>query len=133
MKRAVLIALQLFLIVVLSCCKYKSREFTLIGKWQLVEQISGNGGGKNYHSKIKNGRTLEFNVNNEVINKLGQKGKYQLDEDSTRTYLKITFPNSEEENYTVYDDDFKKMVLHPVNSEHQLICDCGCTDIYLRK
>jgi hypothetical protein len=134
MKTNILTVLCLFLI--LLGCKSQSKEFTLIGKWQLKETISGNGGGKKYHSNIFNGRTFEFKNNGEVINELGKKGKYQLeDENSEGTYLKLIFPNSEVEYFTLYseENDTEKIILNPINSERQLICDCGCSEIYKKE
>jgi hypothetical protein len=131
MKTNILTLLSLFFI--LFGCKSQSKEFTLIGKWQLKETISGNGGGKEYHSNITNGRTFEFKSNGEVINELGKKGKYQLeDENSEGTFLKLIFPNSEVEYFNLHseENDTEKITLNPINSERQLICDCGCSEIY---
>jgi len=111
-------------------CNSKNEEFTLIGKWQLTKTISGNGGGKIYQSDVANGRIFEFKNNGEIIDKSGLIGKYQID--STDTYLQISFPNSKVEYFNYYSEgnDFNEMTLNPVNSEHQLFCDCGCSEIY---
>ncbi|EKT4499987.1 hypothetical protein SL054_002435 [Flavobacterium psychrophilum] len=114
----------------ITSCNSKKEEFTLIGKWQLTKTISGNGGGKNYQSDVSNGRIFEFRNNGEILDKSGLIGKYQID--STKTYLQISFPNSEVEYFNYYSEEnnYNKITLNPVNSEHQLICDCGCLEIY---
>lgn len=112
----------------ITSCNSKKVEFTLIGKWQLIETNSGNGGGKNYHSNVSNGRIFEFKNNGEVLDKSGIIGNYKID--STKSYLQVSFPNTDTEYFEYYSERNNKMTLIPVNSEHQLMCDCGCSEIY---
>lgn len=135
MKRNSLIILQLLVVSVLLSCESKKKEFTLIGKWQLEERISGNGGGKTYHEEISDGRTFEFKENGDVVNEVGQIGKYEVEkDDSFHFFLHVSFPKLENEYFSFYPDekDSEKMILNPVDAEHQLLCDCGCAEIYLK-
>ena len=115
----------------ITSCNSKKEEFTLIGKWQLIETTSGNGGGKNYHSNVSNGRIFEFKNNGEVLDKSGIIGNYKID--STKSYLQVSFPNTDTEYFEYYSERNNKMTLIPVNSEHQLMCDCGCSETYRKR
>jgi hypothetical protein len=108
-------------------CRAQKKEFSLLGKWKLIEEISSDGANK-IRIPIKNGETLIFEYNNVVKNEQGDEGKYEVKGDS----LHIAIPKKERFYFfrQYKEDDFEKIFLTPVTSEYKIICDEACTEIY---
>jgi hypothetical protein len=115
-----------FLIILTNSCKSQSNEFSLIGKWQAVESSSSNGA-KVFTHKITNGEIFIFDLNNVVKDKLGNIGKYSIQDE--RLHIELA---NQDRYYKLYyeKDNPEQIYLNPVTADYQIICDEGCAFVY---
>ena len=112
--------------ILTNSCASKPTKFSLLGEWQCIEE-HGSNGAREFTARIKDGDVLVFSEDNNVTDKKGNKGKYDLHGDS----LHIAIPNNERFYFLYkFEDDFEKISLSPVTSEYQIICDEGCAFVY---
>ena len=108
----------------------------LIGKWKHIASISSNGATK-YTTKIKDGQTIIFEINGNVIiekddTKVNGTYKSQLRDTNIRNEFKLCISSSKGSSYYIFyfGGNNSTVSLIPVTSEYEIICDEGCSDIY---
>ncbi|MNQ64458.1 hypothetical protein D3C85_788820 [compost metagenome] len=109
-------------------CRAQKKEFSLLGKWKQIEEISSDGA-KKIRIPIENGEILIFKSNNIVKDEQGNEGTYEAKGDQ----LRIAIPQKGRFylfNNQYKEHDIEKLFLTPVTSEYKIICDEACTYIY---
>lgn len=119
--------LTLLLLIIFTNIIAQTKEFPIVGNWQMVS-LTANNGNHDYTQKVENGQKLFFEDNNIVTDGSGAKGTYEFHENRLKIVL------GTEKYYLAYYDlnDPDKIYLTPVTSNYQIICDEGCHDTYAR-